>query len=843
MQTRDLGTLDPSSLTAIELRVLSKLISTRKIKYPAVEKDEHGQEVPVNYTVQLDEPEAGEYKFQLSKDLLVFLRRSDAKKIGYLILEPKPIFENDTPGESRFVSLSKRFLALNDDGSVSLSNKKHVLKFLTVNAAAETDNEYRTASEISHLKLKPSNTNTAGNAQWLVMPQYGEYTLDRFYHKNRHSENISIERRLKILINFLRAVDKLHYAENIIHRDIKRENVILDENDNATIIDFASAIKNRGQIDKFNNLGTTGCRPYELNTANCRTPIPHREYTDAFAAGRTAAELLHLDLISGNLYDKDPAVAEQAEIDNLNQPTSEYNRSAFDRAFADLPENDRDLMLDTIKKMTVRDINKRMSLPCAIDIFETVLLKHRIKNIKKQVIAGNDETALVAARKSTSLLEGHHFATLAQNAMRTIATSKKSPTEKFSAYAKLITTSLEKLTDDDAVAEFLSKTIGVKDITTREQAGELLDQVFSQLQTLDKFNLLLSKTTLPGTTLPDSNDDVSNLRSTLPGATSGLKTLDDFVLASQRKRHHPAYYEEKFNRVEQMLNIKHLLTSLIRSTTNRGTLTHLVARVKNNRAFVSKLNDLAARISAFNEDYDHAAGTNTLDLKDAQQKINDLRAEYEAFKNETTQLLHKQTQATGKKLSLFAHSYALHVKENTPELAEKRAKLEAEFTSRPNNATNKTDKNLLKQYDAVLANAKKVLRNDNLSKFKDVFAKIDLAHYSKDKALQDLRDRVKDAIEDYIYSSLSSSDSWLNFRLNMLFNCRAASSQRIKDMHAILNHLSIQTTVDGTTTGIENTLARISKKYPNSELVAKVKNALAPQQPEAQAVVGNRNHN
>lgn len=85
------------------------------------------------------------------------------------------------------------------------------------------------------------------NIQYLVF-EYLETTLYRFYQKNK----ISYSNVLKIFLNVAKGLEFIHFR-NLVHADLKPENIMLDNNLNyIKIIDLGSAFRVR-PIEKRNN--------------------------------------------------------------------------------------------------------------------------------------------------------------------------------------------------------------------------------------------------------------------------------------------------------------------------------------------------------------------------------------------------------------------------------------------------------------------------------------------------------------------------------------------------------------------------------------------------------------
>ncbi|KAL1568183.1 non-specific serine/threonine protein kinase [Salvia divinorum] len=82
---------------------------------------------------------------------------------------------------------------------------------------------------------------------------------DHLYKKNNYLQPLSWEQRLKICIGVGRAIDYLHTGREIIHRDLKSSNILLDERLVAKVSDFGLAKPSTGSEGQSTQVrGTRG---------------------------------------------------------------------------------------------------------------------------------------------------------------------------------------------------------------------------------------------------------------------------------------------------------------------------------------------------------------------------------------------------------------------------------------------------------------------------------------------------------------------------------------------------------------------------------------------------------
>jgi len=197
-------------------------------------------------------------------------------------------------------------------------------------------------------------------------------------------ENCSydIEGMLKLFENIVNAVQDVH-DNDILHRDIKLENILIDEEGKVTVIDFgeASDIKGEkleGNIDfAFFTVGTPQYMAPELYDKNSVGGEKVGGYfsakQDIFSTGVTLAILMKelLDEVNPNCYEKKTRIAFD-QIDGYIKSGGLKNESDFSFPVLqdvklDNPENDPRIdalnsMISIVNKMTTLEPDERMDL-------------------------------------------------------------------------------------------------------------------------------------------------------------------------------------------------------------------------------------------------------------------------------------------------------------------------------------------------------------------------------------------------------------------------------------------------------------------------------------------------
>ena len=110
--------------------------------------------------------------------------------------------------------------------------------------------------------------------------------LEFLQSEKKHGIKIGMHLILKLALDLARGINYLHQKKNIIQRDIKSRNVLIDENLNAKVADFGlSRIKNE-------DAGMTACGTPAWTAPEIVKMEPYTEKVDVYSFGVVLWELL-----------------------------------------------------------------------------------------------------------------------------------------------------------------------------------------------------------------------------------------------------------------------------------------------------------------------------------------------------------------------------------------------------------------------------------------------------------------------------------------------------------------------------------------------------------------------
>lgn len=132
------------------------------------------------------------------------------------------------------------------DGSLVSHNKERVVKVQTEKPKdyVNAEKEYSQASLISHLHVKPPvySLQTGQVLSFMVGGFMFGSSLDSFLKHGARSRKFSLDDRLRLSVELIRALREQVHAQGIVHRDIKPGNIIVTAGDGKSphsfIIDF-----------------------------------------------------------------------------------------------------------------------------------------------------------------------------------------------------------------------------------------------------------------------------------------------------------------------------------------------------------------------------------------------------------------------------------------------------------------------------------------------------------------------------------------------------------------------------------------------------------------------------
>ncbi|KAI8146576.1 kinase-like domain-containing protein [Fennellomyces sp. T-0311] len=194
------------------------------------------------------------------------------------------------------------------------SLRKVTIKYVDKSRVVREGNRRKTALPIEIEVLRALQQNPHENCcemyayfsdptyHYIVMGNYGK-TLFRFIEENRELSEYDSQ---QIFLQIAKAVNHLHEVLNIVHRDIKDENVMIDDQLRVRLIDFGSAATVKTRKRKFNTfVGTPNYASPEVLSGQTYTGKPQ----DIWALGVLLYTIIHLsnpfdtpaDIINRNL--------------------------------------------------------------------------------------------------------------------------------------------------------------------------------------------------------------------------------------------------------------------------------------------------------------------------------------------------------------------------------------------------------------------------------------------------------------------------------------------------------------------------------------------------------------
>ena len=119
---------------------------------------------------------------------------------------------------------------------------KHILNTNCARKSKEFDSEVRTLSSIRHVNVVKLYCSITSEDSCLLVYEYlrNGSLWDRL-HTSQPMQQLDWDTRYEIAVGIAKGLDYLHYGCDMIHRDIKSGNILLDENMKPKIADFGLA--------------------------------------------------------------------------------------------------------------------------------------------------------------------------------------------------------------------------------------------------------------------------------------------------------------------------------------------------------------------------------------------------------------------------------------------------------------------------------------------------------------------------------------------------------------------------------------------------------------------------
>lgn len=350
---RVFDSIDPVAMTADENRYLGRLLlqihaESGEVYFPAGIS-----------THQIARYGADPVRLNLRRPILIRARENNPDQLRFEVI-------GDEIGAGGFSHVYKIIQTLipQADGSLTSKNKRRVVKVQVEppKASKAIENvtakkEYRQASQIQHLHVKhPVYSN---RAKQKISYMIGGYmfgcSLERFLTQDSKSGHFSLEDRLRLSVELIRALREQVHAQNIVHRDVKSGNVIVNaksgKSPQAFYIDFGLS----KHVSAKENLK---CGTYKYLAPEIWKAANATQAADVYSLGVMLGELWGVPL---------PDAANTTYESSLNRD--------FHMMFANihgLSSLQKDKLKQTIKQMCAPSPDDRITLDVAEAAFNEV---------------------------------------------------------------------------------------------------------------------------------------------------------------------------------------------------------------------------------------------------------------------------------------------------------------------------------------------------------------------------------------------------------------------------------------------------------------------------------------
>lgn len=789
MQRKNLGIIDPANMTPEQKWVLGQFLLAdaaglrKTVSTNLLDGSYIGSRDNCVFTCQPENSSQKiEYGFVLKNNLYFCSDPANPNRVEYKVSE-KTLSHH--PG--RIVDLIRGKLIFEANGSLKYKAKEEIVKILYENnSLVIEEHEFKLNRNVQYMKAHQAYGFSVGKKNY-------QYQFSKFIKgktvaelENENAQDFSVKQRLVVSIKFLRALAHLH-AFQLLHLDVQHQNIIsnIDKNAKTTIFDFGNS---KYSDDAFRTLtGFHGYRSPEQHKAEVVGP-----YSDAFGAGRVLANIWKLFLI----YDKttDP---KGLGLDK----DSDYDRREFD-LFDELTAQQKDLIVGTIKQLTVLDASKRLSIYNVIDVFEKVLLEVQL-NEKKCSLA--DELVLKEANRKARYVQNEF--------LEKATDSKKSPSEKYNFYRNRIRECLFSMNNYPPLAgEEFFRVLDIKSLQNKN-AGEVLQLLedVNASQERDFFKSDLQRVLAeaialqaklaqqnPSALKKKTENDLFSLINSLTAEINRdyrLSTFNDFLKTHKRRQRKLDKYQRKMrdiqkqnrdlvmmpikSNIERLLNLSEKLESISTDLAQNKLDPSFLSLTQNTQALYNEVKQLlqkcdtvspARTISEFPEDDFFALVKLNREMIG---EINQIQDKYENIKRTIQTVLEGGRETLAVNLTLFSGNGLYKADAQKWQIREKATEIVDSLNS-PNPEPEKT----LTSFVKLQARMQRVVRQP-LQCFNDLFAQMDTQPVTGDAELKRLRLLIKGVVGNYIYDSSTS--------FNLFFKRRAASRTRKEQMDDILD--------------------------------------------------------
>ncbi|EKD72158.1 MAG: serine threonine protein kinase [uncultured bacterium] len=348
-------TVDPANMTNEEnswLRILFKKFN--QTIYPS----------EMDYEIQLPDQDT-KLKLRLTNKIICRQSKGRPNEVRYEIISKQLL------GEGTFAKVYPVIgtLVPEKNGTLTFKKQDRILKYFEYLAktneqnAAEKELHFGQLVQHLHMKRPVYVTNGKLYQTYLIEKKIPGTGLQYLLEDELNKGNIlSVDERLKVSKNILSTLKQQVHDQNLIHKDIKQENIMFDRASlEVNFIDFGFS-KKKEYDDKGESSGTPGYAAYEVYS-RMRTD----ETTDIYAVGRVLAELWH---------------DQPACFDSIY----EYQQFAWHSTLSSLFDKidgisqlHQDKLRNLFLNMTRSKQKNRCSLQSAIDVIDEIILERKLE--------------------------------------------------------------------------------------------------------------------------------------------------------------------------------------------------------------------------------------------------------------------------------------------------------------------------------------------------------------------------------------------------------------------------------------------------------------------------------
>lgn len=231
-------------------------------------------------------------------------------------------------------------------------------------------NEYQSLLHVGHLDPKqPVFTNDSnGKSSYLIMDEAEGFPLEKILNPEKRIKiahqlpELTLSKRLELTIAILKAIKEQVTDKNLIHRDIKPGNFIVDLSQSpskVTVIDYGFAIKQG--IQDYLRLGT---RAYRAPESFENKPI-YTIKSDVYSAGRVLSYLWGDDY--DNFY-----INKYRDLDYVKRKSTNEHLFYLPEIALFLDEQDQRIIRSTINGMMLAKPGYRYSIDEAITSLSSI---------------------------------------------------------------------------------------------------------------------------------------------------------------------------------------------------------------------------------------------------------------------------------------------------------------------------------------------------------------------------------------------------------------------------------------------------------------------------------------